>query len=193
MKHTELANDYFERHTLSKECHITSDGRVFHTIGHAMSFAQEHNLEPQTIESYIKNDDDELDFQERFAPEVTENVELSESAETDIEEIEEIEEIEDSDLNSQESEDQQIDTNIASETEEYQKTTEETSSDEKLDKVFETPAGEIALEVFLKNSDVDVLKYDDLKKLAKHFNLQTVDQKADTLKTALTEFKNSLN
>lgn len=52
MKHTDLAQDYFERHSQSDECFITSDGRVFHTYGHATSFAQEHQLQDQTIESY---------------------------------------------------------------------------------------------------------------------------------------------
>ena len=55
MKHTDLAQDYFERHSQSDECFITSDGRVFHTYGHATSFAQEHQLQDQTIESYKRN------------------------------------------------------------------------------------------------------------------------------------------
>ena len=35
----EKAQDYFDRFTSSDECHITSDGRVFHTRGQADSFA----------------------------------------------------------------------------------------------------------------------------------------------------------
>jgi len=35
----ELAADYFSRHQSSNECFITSDGRVFHTLGSAQSFA----------------------------------------------------------------------------------------------------------------------------------------------------------
>lgn len=43
------AADYFERHQ-NDECHITSDGRVFHTIGTATSFA---NLLPNNkVSSY---------------------------------------------------------------------------------------------------------------------------------------------
>lgn len=36
----EKAVDYFDRHPSSNECHITSDGRVFHTIGSAQGFSQ---------------------------------------------------------------------------------------------------------------------------------------------------------
>ena len=38
-KKRELAVDYFQRHPLSQECHVTSDNRVFHTKGSADSFA----------------------------------------------------------------------------------------------------------------------------------------------------------
>lgn len=43
------AADYFGRHK-NDECHITSDGRVFHTIGSAQSFAA--GLKDATIESF---------------------------------------------------------------------------------------------------------------------------------------------
>lgn len=43
------AADYFGRHK-NDECHITSDGRVFHTIGSAQSFAS--GLKDATIESF---------------------------------------------------------------------------------------------------------------------------------------------
>jgi len=49
-KYTENAQDYFDRHPQNDECHITSDGRVFHTLGSAQGFAG--TLEDQTIESY---------------------------------------------------------------------------------------------------------------------------------------------
>lgn len=49
-KYTEKAQDYFERHPSSSDCHITSDGRVFHTLGSAQGFAG--TLDDQTIESY---------------------------------------------------------------------------------------------------------------------------------------------
>lgn len=141
MKYTDLAQDYFERHSQSDECHISSDGRVFHTYGHATSFAQEHQLQDQTIESYKR-------------------AQISDVAENPT--------VEDAEA-------------------------EEKDSSEKLDEIFETPAGEIALEAFLKTNDVDVLKYDDLKKFVKYFQIETEDQKADTLKAALNEFKNTLN
>jgi hypothetical protein len=51
-KNKELAQDYFDRHQSSEECHITSDGRVFHNIGHAQSFAQA--LEDTDVESFKK-------------------------------------------------------------------------------------------------------------------------------------------
>jgi len=47
----ELAADYFARHT-SNECHITSDGRVFHTKGSADSFA--NGLKDNKVESYTR-------------------------------------------------------------------------------------------------------------------------------------------
>ncbi len=52
-KNAEKAQDYFNRHDGS-ECHITSDGRVFHSKGTAESFAV--GLENQKIESFEKKD-----------------------------------------------------------------------------------------------------------------------------------------
>ncbi|RQO37945.1 hypothetical protein DBR39_13745 [Chryseobacterium sp. KBW03] len=49
-KFIEKAQDYFERHPSSDECHVTSDGRVFHTIGSAQSMSG--TLDDQKIESY---------------------------------------------------------------------------------------------------------------------------------------------
>ncbi|MES2238862.1 MAG: hypothetical protein V4497_01255 [Bacteroidota bacterium] len=45
----ELAADYFSRHQ-SDECHITSDNRVFHTLGSAQSFAS--GLPDDKVKSY---------------------------------------------------------------------------------------------------------------------------------------------
>lgn len=47
----ELAADYFSRHQ-SDECHITSDKRVFHTLGSAQSFAS--GLSDDKIKSYTR-------------------------------------------------------------------------------------------------------------------------------------------
>lgn len=47
------AADYFGRHK-NDECHITSDGRVFHTIGSAQSFAA--GLKDATVESFKRTD-----------------------------------------------------------------------------------------------------------------------------------------
>lgn len=52
----ELAVDYFDRHPSSNECHITSDGRVFHTIGSAQGFASA--LKNNTIESFKREEID---------------------------------------------------------------------------------------------------------------------------------------
>ena len=48
----EKAVDYFDRHPSSNECHITSDGRVFHTIGSAQGFAQA--LPDNKVESFTR-------------------------------------------------------------------------------------------------------------------------------------------
>jgi hypothetical protein len=135
MKHIDLAKDYFERHSTSNECHITSDKRVFHTSGYAISFSQEHDLQDQTIESYTR-------------AQVEQKEELIFTAEIDTE--------------------------------------------DDLENSFDSLATQIALDVFLANSDVEKIEYKDLKALVKHFEIETADQKADTLKIALTEYKNNL-
>lgn len=48
----ELAADYFSRHLSSNECHITSDGRVFHSKGTADGFA--NGLKDNTVDSYTR-------------------------------------------------------------------------------------------------------------------------------------------
>lgn len=50
-KHKLKAIDYFKRHH-SKECFITSDGRVFHNSGAARSFAT--SLKDDSIEHYTR-------------------------------------------------------------------------------------------------------------------------------------------
>ena len=50
----EKAVDYFDRHKESQECHITSDGRVFHTSGSAQGFA--HGLKDKKITTYKRSD-----------------------------------------------------------------------------------------------------------------------------------------
>tara|TARA_R110000868_G_scaffold52171_6_gene165036 strand:+ start:22850 stop:23317 length:468 start_codon:yes stop_codon:yes gene_type:complete len=46
------AVDYFDRHKESQECHITSDGRVFHSIGSASGFA--NTLKDNNVTSYTR-------------------------------------------------------------------------------------------------------------------------------------------
>lgn len=169
MQHKNLAADYFERHTQSVECHITSDGRVFHQLGNAMSFAQEHNLQPQTIETYNRG----LEIHADFAREKSESITVEVSQEL-IDENPEL-----------------VDEGIVV-GDKIEISTTEDISEEKINEVFETPAGELALEVFLKNNDVESMKYEDVKKLVKHFNLEHADQKAETLKSVLAEFQKTL-
>ncbi|MBU4536983.1 MAG: hypothetical protein L6264_07325 [Weeksellaceae bacterium] len=169
MKHTDLAQDYFERHSRSNECHITSDGRVFHTSGHAISFAQENNLQDQKIESYTR---DQVETN-------TENDSVENSNDTSNLEVHSNDVLlgndsdngNDSDKDDSDQGDDSKDADLSA---------------------FDSPAGQIALDVFLANNDVDTMKYNDLKALVKHFELETDDLKADTLKAALTEYKNNL-
>lgn len=174
MKHTDLAVDYFERHSTSQECHITSDGRVFHTSGHAISFASEHNLQDTTIESYTRE-------------QVEKNEELPFTAEIDTTDVENSLDVIKEVLQKSDGNDTDVETKEDADLED-EKIEEETDLSG-----FETPAGQIALDVFLANNDVEKIEYKDLKALVKHFNIETADQKADTLKTALTEFKNNLD
>jgi hypothetical protein len=47
------AADYFARHKESNECHITADGRVFHSIGSASGFA--NTLKDNKVESFKRD------------------------------------------------------------------------------------------------------------------------------------------
>lgn len=49
-----LAKDYFERHKSSKECFVTSDGRVFHSRGAAESFAG--SLKDQKVDKFTSDE-----------------------------------------------------------------------------------------------------------------------------------------
>ena len=51
-KNKELSEDYFDRHPQSDECHITSDGRVFHNVGTAQSYAVA--LKDDTVDSFTR-------------------------------------------------------------------------------------------------------------------------------------------
>lgn len=53
-KNKELAQDYFERHPLSVECHITTDGRVFHSPGTAQGHAA--SLQDDAVEKFIRDE-----------------------------------------------------------------------------------------------------------------------------------------
>jgi hypothetical protein len=48
-----LAADYFERHKDSNECHITSDGRVFHQPGTAHGYASA--LKDNKVEKFTRD------------------------------------------------------------------------------------------------------------------------------------------
>ncbi|KQT17422.1 hypothetical protein ASG31_08405 [Chryseobacterium sp. Leaf404] len=122
-KYTEKAQDYFERHPSSNECHITSDGRVFHTKGSALGFAG--TLDSQDIESYTRKG------LEKETTEVTAKEVLEGNRPEKIKELE-------------------------------------------------------ALELVTAN-------YNEMKALAKYFEVKTDNQKAETFIAALTEFKKTLN
>lgn len=119
---TDKAQDYFDRHPSGEECHITSDGRVFHTKGSAQGFAG--TLDNQDIESYSRK---VLE---------TENS-LKQEADSGADRDAKIKELE-------------------------------------------------ALELVTAN-------YNEMKALAKYFEVKTENQKAETLIAALTEFKKTLN
>ena len=175
MKHTDLAKDYFERHSISNECHITSDGRVFHTSGHAISFSQEHDLQDQTIESYTR-------------AQVEQKEELLFTAEINTDDVENSLEV----IKEVLQKDGGNDKVETSEDENAEIVEEEKSKEETDLSGFDSPAGQIALDVFLAQKEVETMKYNDLKALVKHFEIETADQKAETLKAALTEYKNNL-
>ncbi len=184
MKHTDLAVDYFERHSTSNECHITSDGRVFHAIGNAISFANEHNLQDQTIESYTRG-------------QIEQKEELPFTAEIDTTDVENsldvINKVSEGAEDGNTTEDDTSENKTESEILEQEKIEENQVSLKESDlSGFDSPAGQIALNVFLAANDVEEIEYKDLKALVKHFDIETADQKAETLKKALTEFKNNL-
>jgi hypothetical protein len=52
-KNKELSQDYFDRHPNSEQCHITSDGRVFHSRGTATGYAS--SLEDDTVYSFNRD------------------------------------------------------------------------------------------------------------------------------------------
>ena len=125
-KFTENAQDYFDRHPSSDECHITSDGRVFHNKGGALGFAG--TLDNQEIESYSRK-----------------VLEKEKSLQSDIE-----------------------------------NTGESDISHEAKLKELET------LELTTAN-------YNEMKILVKFFDVKVDNQKAETLITALTEYKKTIN
>lgn len=132
-KFTDKAKDYFERHPVSEECHITSDGRVFHTKGSAQGFAG--TLDDQAIESYQRK------------------VLLKAKAEV-----------------KKADDDKGNDGDL--------KPTEEQIQEK---------------QSFLKNTEVAEIEYAEMKALVKFFEIETADVKKDTLITALTEYKTTLN
>ncbi|MDM1557061.1 hypothetical protein HX126_21125 [Chryseobacterium indologenes] len=126
-KFTERAIDYFNRHPESNECYITSDSRVFHTIGAAQGMAG--TLDDQNIESYSRK---VLEKEGSFLP-FSHEVNLPSDAEI------------------------------------------------------------LEMTALLQNSDIEKLDYNDLKKLAKFFNVAAENQKAPTLIEALNKLKETLN
>ena len=75
----EIVKDYFDRHPASIECHVTSDGRVFHDIGSAQSFSSgltdqevtSHKRGEEKVEEIEVNDDAQVITLADFDPETT--------------------------------------------------------------------------------------------------------------------------
>lgn len=170
MKYTDKAVDYFERHSTSNECHITSDGRVFHAIGNAISFANEHNLQDQTIESYTREQVEQID---------TTDVENTMDNLGKVLETNYSDENQEVDLENKDVSDINVGDIEKNEILEQEDIEENQVADSKIEE--------------LKNFDIATGDYQDVKAFIKHFEIETADQKAETLKTALTEFKNTLN
>lgn len=90
----ELAADYFARHESSNECHITSDGRVFHTKGSADSFA--NGLKDTTVESFTrdgKKEEEEVPTDEAPQDEAPEDDSSKDEASNDEDKIALIEDL----------------------------------------------------------------------------------------------------
>lgn len=219
-KYTEKAQDYFKRHPSSNECHITSDGRVFHTLGSAQGFAG--TLEDQTIESYKKsvlekeakqsegnavNEDSDLRKKITFDQAL---IHMNSGGLVKLPEWEgfwfknikqdqilvftkEGQILDNPDESFKKRDDWQLVDEIPEEQmivlNNYFENTDETGINPSTDKNSEkeTKLGELAsLELVSSN-------YQEIKALVKYFDLKPVDQKAETLIAALTEFKNNLN
>ena len=172
MKHKELAQDYFERHSISNECHISSDGRVFHTSGHAISFVQEHNLQDQTIESYTR--DQVAPLEEIFTVDQEDQDSINKRNEIRLKLVEEYTKL----FQEKPSDDLEIEELEVLINQETAKLSKE--ADDKL-----------IIEAF-KTFDIATGDYQEAKAYVKSFNIEVADQKADTLKAALTEYKNNL-
>lgn len=172
MKHTDLAKDYFERHSLSNECHISSDGRVFHTFGHATSFVQENDLQDKHIESYKRKDvatTETANENETFVDSELQNLEAGGSHQKDLTKTDADNVDAGSDTESQ---------NLEADGS-HQEDPVDTKTDSKIEE--------------LKNTDIETADYNTLKAFVKHFNIETADQKSVTLKAALAEYQNTLN
>lgn len=179
------AADYFARHKESNECHITSDGRVFHSIGSAKGFA--NTLKDDAVKSYTRAEvaqptkivvlntelhDKETRFKSRVAHLLTLGFERNE------------------DLFSKEENGGTI-------------SIDATAVYEVTDEDFEiglTPlvvigADESKIEAIeaLKNFDASVAGYPEIKALVKALGLEPENQKQDTLVAALDAHKAIIN
>ena len=56
-KNKELAKDYFDRHPSSNECHVASDGRVFHNPGTAAGYAA--SLKNGTVDKFTRGENNQ--------------------------------------------------------------------------------------------------------------------------------------
>lgn len=159
-KFTEKAQDYFDRHPMSEECHITSDERVFHTLGSAQSMAG--TLDNQDIESYKRT--------------VLEK-ELKADKKTVIVSIDKLD---------------------TGNTVSSKKDNDPVDVNNKVSDVIQKGAAALSNDKEEKLKELSELElvtgnYQQMKALANFFELKTENQKAETLITALTDFKTTLN
>lgn len=179
------AADYFARHKESNECHITSDGRVFHSIGSASGFA--NTLKDNAVESFKRSEvaqptnvvvlnteshDKETRFKSRVAHLFTLGFERNE------------------DLFSKEENGGTISIDA---TAVYEVTDEEFEIG--LTPLVVIGAVESKNEALdaLKNFDATVAGYPEIKALVKALGLDTENQKEATLVAALEAHKTAIN
>ncbi|MGZ9736796.1 hypothetical protein [Flavobacterium sp. GNP002] len=173
------AADYFSRHQ-NDECHITSDGRVFHTIGSAQSFAaglkdaKIDSFKRTDVEKETSEDSQNQDKESRFKSRVDRLIALGFERNVDV--------------FAQAEKGASIDATAV-----YEITDEEFETG--LNPLIVNVAGEtktIALEL-LKAFDPATATYEDAKVLVNSLALETQSKKKEDLFAAIEAFKKTIN